>query len=245
MNWSFKYISLYFFRSIELNKLKQVSGKFDLFEPILDLGCGDGKFTKDFFGECKDITGIDISPLELHKNRCYHTYTHLINMDATNMLFDNETFNTVFSNCVIEHIPDLEALLDEVWRVLKPNGLFVFTVPSDKFKHFLLFSPISKWYADIRNRRLNHFHCHNHIWWGHCLQRKGLKLKTYEYYLSQFALMFWDFLALITFHFWFLSFPFAKLFYGWVEKGIKKYSEERIFYPDGAALVVVARKEIK
>ena len=233
--WGFKYISLYFFRSIELNKLRQCSSNYTFLGPILDLGCGDGIFTKQFFGEGRNIIGIDNSPSELSKNKCN---TQIILVDACNMPFENESFNTVFSNCVIEHIPNLTQLLNEVSRVLKKDGLFVFTVPSDNFKYYLL--PFGGWYKEMRNRRLNHYHCYSHLMWREKLREKGIKVVEYEYYLPKKALQLWDFLALTTFHFWWITFPFAELLYAKVERGIKKYSEERCI--DGTALVVIAKK---
>ena len=240
--WGFKHISLYFFRSIEMNKLKQCCYNFALWDPILDLGCGDGTFTKEFFGEGRNITGIDNSQRELDKNKCYRTYKELLLENACNMTFKNKSFNTVFSNSVIEHIPDLDNLLNEVSRVLKPGGYFVFTVPTDNFKHFLLFS-FSKWYANARNKRLNHYHCYSYRKWWDILREKGLKVENYEYYLPKKALKMWDFLALATFHFWWITFPFAKLLYAQVEKGIKQHSKERVYYNNGGEIVIIAKKE--
>ncbi len=240
--WGFKYISLYFFRQIELNKLRQCVGGYTLLDPILDVGCGDGVFTKEVFGEGRDIMGIDNSTVELEKNKESGTYTKLRLEDACNMRCGDGVFNTVFSNCVIEHIPHLYTLLNEVNRVLKVGGYFVFTVPSDKFKEYLLFSDVSKWYGNARNKRLHHYHCHNVEWWYSTLEKNGLQINMYEYYLPKPALMWWDFLALSTFHFSFLTFPFSSFLYTQVEKGIEKYSKEVTHKGQGAAIAIIAKK---
>jgi SAM-dependent methyltransferase len=45
------------------------------------------------------------------------------------MPFENESFDTIMATEVLEHVPDLEVYLKEVLRVLKPKGVFFFTIP--------------------------------------------------------------------------------------------------------------------
>jgi len=45
------------------------------------------------------------------------------------MPFEDASFQTVISNSVLEHIPDLDAVLLETARVLKPGGMFIFASP--------------------------------------------------------------------------------------------------------------------
>jgi len=55
-------------------------------------------------------------------------------MDALNLSYSNDYFDRVISISVIEHIAnngDSEAI-KEIWRVLKPDGLFILTVPVKK-----------------------------------------------------------------------------------------------------------------
>lgn len=54
--------------------------------------------------------------------------------DATNIPYENNSFDKVFSVSVLEHIPDLGdvEVVREVARVLKPNGIFVITLPAYK-----------------------------------------------------------------------------------------------------------------
>lgn len=48
---------------------------------------------------------------------------------ANRLPFDDETFEAVIANQVLEHIKDLVALVREVHRVLRPGGVFVVHVP--------------------------------------------------------------------------------------------------------------------
>jgi SAM-dependent methyltransferase len=130
--------------------------------------------------------------------------------DGCFMPFKERAFQTVFSNCVIEHIPDLDKLLSEVSRVLNKGGKFIFTVPSDKFGEYLLFSvlfrniglaTLAKSYATFRNRTLCHFHCFSHDIWVDRLKKYNLKTINYAYYMPKRSTMFWDFLAAAIFLF--------------------------------------------
>ena len=53
------------------------------------------------------------------------------------MPFPDAHFATVVSNSVLEHIPDVEPVVREVARVLKPGGWFHFCVPGPNFRRFL------------------------------------------------------------------------------------------------------------
>jgi SAM-dependent methyltransferase len=49
--------------------------------------------------------------------------------DLTRLSYDDETFDVFLMTDVLEHVPDVDSALRELWRVLKPGGWVVFTVP--------------------------------------------------------------------------------------------------------------------
>jgi SAM-dependent methyltransferase len=49
--------------------------------------------------------------------------------DLQNLSFSDETFDLMISEDVLEHVRNPDSALREVYRILKPDGLFVFTVP--------------------------------------------------------------------------------------------------------------------
>ena len=53
----------------------------------------------------------------------------LLCMDLQNIPFEDKTFDVVISEEVMEHIEDYNKALDEVYRVLKPEGIYIFTIP--------------------------------------------------------------------------------------------------------------------
>jgi len=54
-----------------------------------------------------------------------------VKADICNLPFDDNSFDVVFCNHVLEHIPDDTRAMSELYRVLKPNGMGVFQIPQD------------------------------------------------------------------------------------------------------------------
>jgi SAM-dependent methyltransferase len=100
--------------------------------PILDLGCGDGFVAKLAFGHPLDV-GIDSDYMALKMAFSFGHYRAPINTDAKKLPFKDSTFRTVYSNCAMEHMDDLDSVLKEIGRVLMPRGVLMALVPSHKF----------------------------------------------------------------------------------------------------------------
>src|SRR5262249_27825375 len=105
-----------------------------LIEPgkkTLDVGCGEGGFSRELALRGLDVTGVDvdadaIATAERNKkllNVQYHTHVG----DAAKLPFPDQSFEQVISTDVIEHVPDPVVVMREIRRVLKPGGNFVVT----------------------------------------------------------------------------------------------------------------------
>ncbi|OYW76967.1 MAG: hypothetical protein B7Z37_06520, partial [Verrucomicrobia bacterium 12-59-8] len=105
----------------------------DFIRPVLDIGCGDGLFAEVLFADQID-EGLDYDAAETARADASGKYIHLTTDSATHMPFPEASFATVFSNSVLEHIPGIEQVMSEAFRVLKPGGVFHFTVPSPFFE---------------------------------------------------------------------------------------------------------------
>ncbi len=93
-------------------------------QSILDLGCGTGTLTaqlSDFAGE---IIGADSSESMITKAKEQYPNIKFTVCDALALPFEKK-FDVVFSNAVFHWIADHNALLKQVHKALKPNGLLV------------------------------------------------------------------------------------------------------------------------
>ena len=127
-------------RAVEL----RVAAEEQYERPLLDLGCGDGLVGQVLFGkEARADVGLDPWADQVRRAARTGVYRHLAVGDGHHLPYADGTFATVFSNSVLEHIPDVGMVVHEVGRVLRcpdPNtgqagGHFVFTVPSLSLIH--------------------------------------------------------------------------------------------------------------
>lgn len=196
------------FRAIELRTIHKNTRNIDFSHPSLDLGCGDGKIASILFDD-KFTYGVDNGEAkDVQEAIDNNLYDKVFLESAEKMSLPDNSVNFVFSNCVIEHIPNNEAVLSEVARILRPGGVFVFTVPSHNYTNFLYLSSklaswglgfLSKFYKYRRNKMLNQFHCHSKDDWNDKLNKHKLQIKKYQYYVSRESLMLWDRMALEIF----------------------------------------------
>lgn len=96
---------------------------------LLDLGCGTGLGSRSFLENGFSVTGVDISPKMLEcAARLPFTQLHCQSLEEP-LPFPKNQFDAAQMLGVMEFIQNPKALFEEVARVLKPKGLFGFTVP--------------------------------------------------------------------------------------------------------------------
>ena len=93
-------------------------------QTILDLGCGTGTLTAQLAGLCKKVVGVDSSQNMIDRAQQQFGNIEFMVCDALELPFDNE-FDVVFSNAVFHWISDHDALLKNIYKALKPQGLLV------------------------------------------------------------------------------------------------------------------------
>lgn len=97
---------------------------------VLEIGIGTGK-NLPYYPEGVEVIGIDFSQgmlekAEKRKKELGLENVKLLYMDAQNMEFDDNTFDTVVSTFVFCTVPDPIKGLKEAYRVLKPGGTAIF-----------------------------------------------------------------------------------------------------------------------
>ncbi|WP_091264622.1 class I SAM-dependent methyltransferase [Gillisia sp. Hel1_33_143] len=88
---------------------------------------------KCIYDKIKYSNHIEYFPLDLYPD--YYYYLNgptLIKGDVTDLQFIDEKFDFIFCNHVLEHIPDDNKAMSELFRVLKKDGSAVLLVPIDK-----------------------------------------------------------------------------------------------------------------
>jgi len=95
---------------------------------ILDLGCGTGG-SFSLLRNLGTVVGLDVSPFALKFAR-EKGMKYLVLGSAENLPFTDNCFDLVAALDVLEHLDDDCQALREIFRVLKPKGAFVFTVPA-------------------------------------------------------------------------------------------------------------------
>jgi len=94
----------------------------------LEVGVGTGK-NLDYYPDEVEITAIDLSPKMLARARrrvgMLGLNVRLLEMDAQNLAFPDQCFDTVFATFVFCSVPNPVEGLKELRRVCKPNGRLV------------------------------------------------------------------------------------------------------------------------
>lgn len=191
-------------------------------ERVLDVGCGEGRHVINAYlhGDVTAI-GIDLNLNDLRTARerfapfaepaNTEKFFALQAADATRLPFADHSFDKVICSEVLEHIHDYEAVLREIRRVLKPQGLLAISVPRywpEKIcwqlsrayhevegGHIRIFKATQLQRAvEAQNMRFLHRHwahaLHSPFWWLKCLlwdkQNESSLIKLYH------RLLVWD-----------------------------------------------------
>jgi len=103
---------------------------------VLDVGCGEGYGTAPISSAVKKAVGIDVDEKTIRyaQEKYRGTNCEFIAFDGKRIPFDDETFTSVVSFQVIEHVPDVQAYLKEIRRVVKKGGCIVLTTPNRTYR---------------------------------------------------------------------------------------------------------------
>jgi len=117
----------------------EISGK------VLDFGCGDKPY-EDIFS-ANEYIGIDISESgHDNTNKSADIY-----YDGSKIPFGDNSFDSIFSSEVFEHIFNIDDILEELNRVLKQDGKMLITLPFVWFEHEIPYD-----YARYTSFGINH-----------------------------------------------------------------------------------------
>jgi len=105
----------------------QLSGR------ILDLGCGDGRYFNLIWPQAHDVIGIDVDPVVAQLASFSGIYNEVHVTTACQLPLPDHSIDHVFANCSLEHMADLEEVLAEIYRCLRPGGTLLCSVVTNRF----------------------------------------------------------------------------------------------------------------
>lgn len=117
----------------EMMKFGGINAEEDSNAKVLDVGCGVGgtsRYLAKKLGPNADVTGITLSPNQVKRATELAVEQGVPNanftvMNALKMDFPDNSFDVVWACESGEHMPDKEAYINEMMRVLKPGGKYV------------------------------------------------------------------------------------------------------------------------
>lgn len=109
-------------------------------EKIIDLGCGTGYylFLLSNLSINLDLTGLDYDKKAINeaKELLREKRIKFVTGDLHKIPFKDKNFDKAVMSEVLEHVEDDEKVLKGIYRILKPNGVLVISVPSINYPLF-------------------------------------------------------------------------------------------------------------
>jgi 2-polyprenyl-6-hydroxyphenyl methylase/3-demethylubiquinone-9 3-methyltransferase len=95
---------------------------------VLDLGCRSGALTRHFL-EGNTVVGLDVDPVALGKAAALGIEPVQANVEER-LPFEDGSFDAVVAGELFEHLQFPDALVAEIWRILRSGGELVGSVPN-------------------------------------------------------------------------------------------------------------------
>ena len=102
---------------------------------ILDVGCGDGKITKELNKHFKNVVGVDYSRRAISFAKRFSPNTHFEVIDFTKEI-NKSKFCAVVCIEVLEHIElrKLKVFVSNISKIIKKKGVVIVTTPTTNLK---------------------------------------------------------------------------------------------------------------
>lgn len=107
--------------------------RYSLAEPVLDVGCGDGRYFRLVWPGIQDVTGVDMDPGVAEAAMRSGVYREVYVAPADRLPTQNESFASAFANCSLEHMDNLDEVLAGIGHSLRPGAPFLLSITTDKF----------------------------------------------------------------------------------------------------------------
>jgi len=109
--------------------LRRFSREIGSRKPVWDFGCGPGQTTQYLKDLGLEISGLDLSEKMIEQARTIHPGIHFQKGNILSLEFNDDSIAGIVAFYAIVHFTktQVQKAFDEVFRVLQPDGLFLFT----------------------------------------------------------------------------------------------------------------------
>lgn len=108
-------------------------GRMRLAGRVLDVGCGDGRYFELVWPGVTGVVGVELDPGVADAGMRSGVYSHIHVASAESIPEADGGFDSAFANCSLEHMDNIERVLAEINRCLKPGGALICSVVTDRF----------------------------------------------------------------------------------------------------------------
>jgi len=187
----------FLYRHIYKDAKKELSFRH-LDEPyrILDVGCGTGASVidlKKLLGKRVDMVGVDVVSLQVdlakEKIKKNAVYAEVHFYDGEHLPFDHNSFDAIYTSDVLGHVENVRNWLDELNRVLKPNGVLAMFAESKLGKHAYIRNYLFKRGLNIDPHAEYHISLYSKYTLKEFLESSGFEIKKmYTAFWASFLL---------------------------------------------------------
>lgn len=119
------------FRPIELKfRILKMSKMVPQGSKVLEVGCGFGYISQLIKDAGNDVYGIELSPKAVKHSKNLGIKVFELDLNDKWELLKGHKFDVVVLGEVIEHVFDTDALIEKIYKVLKPGGYLILSTPN-------------------------------------------------------------------------------------------------------------------
>lgn len=127
--------------AFEALRLAEVQDSIDLLRrygrssgDLLEIGAGTGWQARALSEAGFNVDAIDLPPESEISGHARNRHWPISDYDGVHIPFSDDSFDLIYSSNVLEHVTNLDALIEEMRRVLRPGGMALHLLPNPQWR---------------------------------------------------------------------------------------------------------------
>jgi len=146
---------------------------------LLEIGSGSGWQAKALEENGFSVSGIDLATSKYKEKKVWP----VVEYDGSNIPFEDNEFDIVFSSNVLEHIPHAREFQHEIHRVLKPAGCVMHVLPSSSWRCWTIITGLLKTivptsHGEQAGNAVTEIYYFSRHWWKKLFSDSGWAVET-------------------------------------------------------------------